>query len=239
VVQIRGATALVTGANRGLGRAVAAELLARGARVYAAARRPETVDLPGATAVPLDITDPASIEAAVATAGAITLLVNNAGSPPRADLLSAEVDAIRGEFETHLFGTLAMTRAFAPVIEANGGGGVLNVLSVLSWYSVADKGAYGAAKAAAWSMTNALRVQLAPRGVWMMGLHVGFIDTDMAADTDEPKLPPDEVARIAADGIERNDPEIVVDDVSRNVQAGLAGGVRALYPWFWQSAELS
>jgi NAD(P)-dependent dehydrogenase (short-subunit alcohol dehydrogenase family) len=239
VVQIRGATALVTGANRGFGRAVAAELLARGADVYAGARRPETVNLPGATALALDITDPASIDAAVVAAGDVTLLVNNAGSPPRADLLTADLGAIRDELETHFFGTLAMTRAFAPVIEANGGGGVLNILSVLSWYSVAEKGAYGAAKAAAWSMTNALRVQLAPRGIWMMALHVGFIDTDMAADTDEPKLPADEVARAAVDGIEKNEPEIVVDDVSRNVQAGLAGGVRALYPWFWQSAELS
>jgi NAD(P)-dependent dehydrogenase (short-subunit alcohol dehydrogenase family) len=238
-VQIRGATALVTGANRGFGRAVAAELVARGAHVYAGARRPGTVDLPGTTPLALDITDPASIDAAVAAAGDVTLLVNNAGSPPGADLLSADLDVIRAEFDTHVFGTLAMTRAFAPVIAANGGGGVLNILSVLSWYSVAERGAYGAAKAAAWSMTNALRVQLAPQGVWLMALHVGFMDTDMAADTSDPKLPAEDVARAAADGIEKNEPEIVVDDVSRNVQAGLAGGVRALYPWFWQSAELS
>jgi NAD(P)-dependent dehydrogenase (short-subunit alcohol dehydrogenase family) len=238
-VQISGATALVTGANRGLGRAVAAELLARGAQVYAGARRPESVDLPGARPLALDITDRDSIAAAVAAAGDITILVNNAGSPPGADLLLADVDAVRAEFETHVFGTLAMSRACAPVIEANGGGAILNVLSVLSWYSVVDKGAYGAAKAAAWSMTNALRISLAPRGVWMTALHVGFIDTDMAADESDPKLPAADVARVAVDGIEANLAEILVDDVSRNVQAGLAGGVRALYPWFWSSSELT
>ncbi len=238
-MQIDGACALVSGANRGFGRAVAAELLSRGATVYAAARRPETVDLPGARPLALDVTDAGSIAAAVAAAGDINLLVNNAGSPPAADLLAADLETIRAEFETHVFGTLAMTRAFAPVIESNGGGAVLNVLSVLSWYSMPDKGAYGAAKAAGWSMTNALRVQLAPRGVWMQALHVGYMDTDMAADETDPKLPAADVARIAVDGIEANSPEIVVDDVSRNVQAGLAGGVRALYPWFWQSGELS
>lgn len=228
-----GASALVTGANRGFGRAVAAELLARGAQVWAGARRPETVDLPGARPLALDITDPASIEAAVRAAGDITILVNNAGSPPGADLLADDPDTIRAEFDTHVFGTLAMTRACAPVIEANGGGAVLNVLSVLSWISVPDKGAYGAAKAAAWSMTNALRIQLAPRGVWLIALHVGYLDTDMVADIPDAKLPADEVARVAVDGIETDLAEIVVDDVSRNVQAGLAGGVRTLYPWFW------
>lgn len=238
-MQISGAHALVTGANRGFGRALAAELLARGATVYAGARRPESVDLPGARPLALDITDSDSIGAAVQAAGNVTLLVNNAGSPPAADLLTADLDAIRAEFETHVFGTLAMTRAVAPVIEANGGGAVLNVLSVLSWYSVPDKGAYGAAKAAAWSMTNALRTQLAPRGVWLSALHVGFMDTDMAEGETDPKLPAADVARIAVDGIEANEAEIVVDDVSRNVRAGLAGGVRALYPWFWQSSALS
>lgn len=238
-MQISGAHALVTGANRGFGRALAAELLARGATVYAGARRPESVDLPGVRPLALDITDADSIASAVQAAGDIILLVNNAGSPPAADLLTADLDAIRTEFETHVFGTLAMTRAFAPVIEANGGGAVLNVLSVLSWYSVPDKGAYGAAKAAAWSMTNALRTQLAPRGVWLSALHVGFMDTDMAEGETDPKLPAADVARVAVDGIEANEAEIVVDEVSRNVRAGLAGGVRVLYPWFWQSSELS
>jgi len=228
-MKIAGATALVTGANRGLGRALAAELLARGATVYAGARDPGAIDLPGAIPVALDITDPASIAAAVATAGDVTLLVNNAGSPPTADVLTGDLDVIRREFDTHVFGTLAVTRAFAPRIAANGGGSVLNILSVLSWVSFPHLGAYSAAKSAEWSMTNALRQQLASEGVHVAGLHVGYMDTDMAAGVDAPKSAPADVARIAIDGVEADLPEILADDVSRHVQAGLAGGVAALY----------
>jgi NAD(P)-dependent dehydrogenase (short-subunit alcohol dehydrogenase family) len=229
-MKIAGTTALVTGANRGFGRAVAAELIARGATVYAGARNPEAVDLPGARAVALDITDPASIAAAVAAAGDVTLLVNNAGSPPGADLLTGELEAIRHEFDVHVFGMLAVSRAFAPRIAANGGGTILNVLSVLSWLSFPDYGAYCAAKSAAWSMTNALRAQLAPQGVRVAGLHVGFMDTDMVASVTAPKSAPADIARIAVDGLEADLAEILADDVSRQVQAGLAGGVAALYP---------
>src|SRR3954451_21775974 len=128
-MDIGACTALVTGANRGFGRALAAELLARGATVYAGARNPESIDLPGARPLALDITDPASIAAAVAAAGDVTLLINNAGPPPAANLLSDEFAAIQAEFDVHFFGTLAMTRAFAPVIAGNGGGQVLNVRS--------------------------------------------------------------------------------------------------------------
>ena len=229
-MKIAGATALVTGANRGFGRALAAELIARGATVYAGARDASSVDLPGAVAVPLDITDAASIAAAVAAAGDVTLLVNNAGSPPGADLLSADLDAVRAEFETHFFGTIAVTRAFAPRIAANGGGAVLNVLSALSWVSFPDAGAYCAAKSAAWSATNALRIQLAPQGIAVAGLHVGYMDTDMVAAVTAPKSDPADIARIAVDGLEADLPEILADDISRQVQAGLAGGVAALYP---------
>jgi NAD(P)-dependent dehydrogenase (short-subunit alcohol dehydrogenase family) len=229
-MKIAGTTALVTGANRGFGRALAAELLARGATVYAGARDPGGVDLPGAIPVALDITDPASIAAAVATIGDLTLLVNNAGSAPATDLLTGEVDVIRGEFETHVFGTLAVTRAFAPRIAANGGGSVLNVLSVLSWLSFPHYGAYSAAKSAEWSMTNALRLQLAGAGVRVAGLHVGYMDTDMTRGVDAPKSSPADIARIAVDGIEADLPEILADDISRHVQAGLAGGVATLYP---------
>lgn len=229
-MKIAGTTAFVTGANRGFGRALAAELLARGATVYAGARNPDSVDLPGAIPVRLDVTDAASITAAVAAAGDVTLLINNAGSQPGADLLTSDLDAIRAEFETHVFGTLAVTRAFVPRIAANGGGGVLNVLSVLSWLSFPDAGAYCAAKSAAWSATNALRIQLAPRGIRVAGLHVGYMDTDMVAAVQAPKSDPAQIARIAVDGLEADLPEILADDISRQVQAGLAGGVPALYP---------
>jgi NAD(P)-dependent dehydrogenase (short-subunit alcohol dehydrogenase family) len=229
-VKIAGSTALVTGANRGFGRALAKELHSRGASVYAGARNPSAVDLPGVCPVALDITDPHSIAVAVAAVPGITLLVNNAGSAPAADLLTGDLDVIRAEFETHLFGTLATTRAFAPVIAANGGGSVLNVLSVLSWLSFPHYGAYCAAKSAAWSMTNALRQQLAPDGVRVAGLHVGYMDTDMTRGVEAAKLDTAEAARLAVDGIEADLPEILLDDLSRQVQAGLAGGVAALYP---------
>jgi NAD(P)-dependent dehydrogenase (short-subunit alcohol dehydrogenase family) len=223
-------TALVTGANRGIGRHLAQELLARGATVYAGARRPDTVDLPGAEALALDITDPASVAAAVAATGDVTLLVNNAGIDSRVDLLDGDWAAIEGEMATNCYGTLAMTRAFVPQIEANGGGSVLNVLSALSWVAFPGTGAYCAAKSASWAMTNALRVQLAPRGIRVAGLHVGYVDTDMTAGLSVPKSDPADVARTAVDGIAAGAHEILADDVSRQVQAGLSGGVAALYP---------
>ncbi|MET8837957.1 SDR family oxidoreductase [Micromonospora sp. NPDC004540] len=229
-MKIAGSTALVTGANRGFGRHLAAELLARGATVYAGARNPDTVELPGAVPVRLDITDPASVAAAAELAGDVTLLVNNAGVSTGADLLDGDLAEIRRELETHYLGTLSVVRAFAPRIAANGGGTVLNILSALSWITFPQVGAYGAAKAAEWSMTNALRTQLAERGVRVAGLHVGYMDTDMAAHVTAPKSDPAEIARLAVDGIEADRYEIVADETSRQVLAGLSGGVAALYP---------
>ncbi|RKF25422.1 SDR family oxidoreductase [Micromonospora globbae] len=229
-MKIAGSTALVTGANRGFGRHLAAELVARGATVYAGARNPDTVDLPGVTPVRLDITDPASVAAATERARDVNLLVNNAGSGTGADLLHGDPERIRLEMDTHYFGTLSMVRAFAPVIAGNGGGTVLNILSVLSWIALPNAGAYSAAKSAEWALTNALRTQLAERNVRVAGLHVGYMDTDMTANVTAPKLDPADVARIAVDGIEADSYEILADDLSRQVRAGLAGGVAALYP---------
>ncbi|MFG2266631.1 SDR family oxidoreductase [Streptomyces sp. NPDC048720] len=221
---------LVTGANRGLGRALTEELVARGATVYGASRRPDQIDLPGVKAIRLDVTDPASVAAAAKEARDITVLINNAGSSTGADLLTGSWDAVRLEMETHYLGTLGMIRAFAPLMEAQGGGSVLNVLSALSWISFPAVGAYAAAKSAEWSLTNALRQQLAPRGITVAGLHVGYMDTDMARHVTEPKTDPVDVARAAVDGIASGAAEIVVDDRSRQVQADLSGGVAALYP---------
>ncbi|MFG1739011.1 SDR family oxidoreductase [Micromonospora chalcea] len=229
-MKIAGSTALVTGANRGFGRHLAAELVARGATVWAGARNPDTVNLPGVTPVRLDITDPASVAAAAQQAGDVTLLVNNAGVSTGADLLDGDLAQIRLELETHYLGTLSVVRAFAPRIAANGGGTILNVLSALSWFTFPGVGAYGAAKAAEWSMTNALRLELADRGVRVAGLHVGYMDTEMAAAAPGPKADPAEVARLAVDGIEADSYEILADDVARRVQSGLSGGVAALYP---------
>ena len=231
-MQIEGSTALVTGANRGLGRYLAQELLARGARVYAAARNPASVDLPGVTPVALDVTDPASVAAAAAATGDVTLLVNNAGSSTGAALLDGPLADIEREMNTHFYGTLRVTRAFAPQLAAGGGGGVLNILSVLSWLNLGAGGAYGAAKAAEWSLTNGLRLQLAGQGTQVTALHVGYMDTDMVRDLDVPKVDPALVAKLALDGLAAGAVEVLADDTSRRVQRGLAGGVAALYPQF-------
>ncbi|MDX3116579.1 SDR family oxidoreductase [Streptomyces scabiei] len=223
-------TALVTGANRGFGRALAAELLSRGATVYAGARNPDHVDLPGAKPIALDITDPASVTAAAQAARDVNLLINNAGSNTGADLLTADPDDIRLEMDTHFFGTLSVVRAFAPRIAARGGGAILNILSGLSWVSFPESGAYCAAKSAEWSLTNALRVQLADQGIRVSGLHVGYMDTDMVRAVDAEKSDPADIARIAVDGIAAGAYEILADDAARQAQAALAGGVSALYP---------
>jgi NAD(P)-dependent dehydrogenase (short-subunit alcohol dehydrogenase family) len=222
-MKIAGSVALVTGANRGLGRHFAAQLLDRGATtVYATARRPETVDLPGATVLPLDVTDPASVAAAAAAARDVTLLVNNAGISTGQGLLDGDPDRIRLELETHFFGTLSVVRAFAPVLGANGGGAILTVLSVLSWVPYPGATAYSAAKAAQWSLTNGVRLELAGQGTLVTGLHVGAVDTDMMAGWDVPKADPADVVRRALDGIEADRTEVLADEDSRRAKAALA-----------------
>jgi NAD(P)-dependent dehydrogenase (short-subunit alcohol dehydrogenase family) len=229
-MDLSASTVLVTGANRGLGRALAAELLARGATVYAGARNPDQVDLPGAKPVALDITDPASVAAAAQATGDVTVLINNAGSATGTDLLTGDLDNIRLELDTHYYGTLSVVRAFAPQIAANGGGAILNILSVLSWVSFPEHGAYCAAKSAQWSLTNALRLQLADQGIRVAGLHVGYMDTDMVRTVKAPKSDPADIARIAVDGIAAGAYEILADDPARQAQPALSGGVSALYP---------
>ena len=225
-------TALVTGANRGLGRHFATELLKRGAKVYAGARNPDSVDVDGAIAVAIDITDPDTVAEAVAAAGDVTLLINNAGIAADVNLLTGDLSGAHREMDTNYFGTLSAIRAFAPIIGDNGGGGILNVLSVLSWLSVPDISGYCASKSAAWSMTNAVRAELADRGIVVTALHVGLMDTDMAAGMDGPKSNPADVAKLALDGIAAGAYEVLADDTSRGVQAGLAKGVAGVYPQF-------
>ncbi|WP_411118191.1 SDR family oxidoreductase [Streptomyces sp. 058-1L] len=222
-MELKDAVVVVTGANRGLGRHLAAQLLERGAKVYAAARRPESVDLTGAVPLRLDVTDEESIRAAARTASDTTLLVNNAGISTATSLLTGDLDAVRLEMETNFYGPLAVTRAFTPVIEGNGGGAVLNVLSVLSWLHPACLGSYAAAKAAAWALTDAAREELAPRGIAVSALHVGYMDTDMAAAVPaDQKADPADVAAQALRGIEKGLPEILADETTRYIRQGLA-----------------
>jgi NAD(P)-dependent dehydrogenase (short-subunit alcohol dehydrogenase family) len=229
-MQISGSTALVTGANRGLGRHLASQLRDRGAAVYAAARNPAAVDLPGVTPIALDLTDPASVTAAAAAASDVSILINNAGSSAGGSLLTGDLDGIRLEMDTHFFGTLAVTRAFAPQLARHERSAVLNILSVLAWVSFPTVGGYCAAKSAEWSLTNALRQELAPQGTRVSALHVGYIDTDMARAVTAAKADPAEIARLALDGIEAGDTKILADEISKHALAGLSGGVAALYP---------
>ncbi|MEU3512701.1 SDR family oxidoreductase [Streptomyces longwoodensis] len=229
MTSIKGAVVLVTGGSRGLGRAFVDELFARGAaKVYATARDPHTVTHPDAVPLALEVTDPDSVAAAAARAQDATVLVNNAGVSLGGSFLDSPVEDVRRAFETNFYGPLLVTRAFVPVLERNGGGHVLNVHSVLSWLGVA--GPYSATKAALWSQSNSLRLELRPRGIAVTGLHVGYVDTDMAADVDAPKSDPRDVAARALDGVESGAHEVLADDISRQVKAGLAGDLALLYP---------
>lgn len=220
---------LVTGGSRGIGKELVRQLYERGARtVYATARDPRAVTHPDAVPLALELTDPASVAAVAERARDVTILVNNAAVSISADFLDSPLDDIRREFETNFYGPLLMTRAFAPIIEANGGGHLLNVHSVLSW--VASLGSYSASKAALWSQTNSLRLDLRPRGIDVTGLHVGYVDTDMAAAVEGPKSTPASVAAQALDGIEAGAFEVLADEITRQVKAGLVGDPAALYP---------
>ncbi|MGW4600045.1 SDR family oxidoreductase [Streptomyces sp. NPDC004457] len=230
MTSIKNSVALVTGGSRGLGKALVEELYARGAaKVYATARDPRSVTHPDAVPLALEVTDPASVAAAAARAEDVTVLVNNAGISVGAhSFLDAGLEDVRREFETNFYGPLLVTRAFVPAIERNGGGHLLNVHSVLSWIGIA--GSYSATKAALWSQTNSLRLELRDRGIGVTGLHVGYVDTDMAAHVDGPKSAPRDVAALALDGVQAGAYEVLADDISRQVKAGLSGDLAALYP---------
>ncbi|WP_326578656.1 SDR family oxidoreductase [Actinacidiphila glaucinigra] len=230
-MKVQGSVALVTGANRGLGEQFVRALFEAGAaKVYAGARDPTKVSVPGAVPIAVDITDQESVRAAAEQAGDVTFLINNAGSTTRANVLTADLDSFRSEFETHVLGTLAMSRAFAPVLGRNGGGAIVNVLSVMSWVAVPRTAGYAAAKSAEWSITNALRVALAEQGTQVTALHVSYLATEMAAAVTGPKEDPATVARATLDGVEAGADEVLADDITKRVRAALSGGTETLYP---------
>lgn len=221
-MQITGAVALVTGANRGLGREYARQLVERGATVYAAARQPSTIDLDGVTPLQLDITDPEQVAAAARTAGDVTLLVNNTGISTGTDLVTGDLDLAHREMDTHFWGTTAVLRAFAPVLGRNGGGAVVNVLSALSWFSTPGAGAYHAAKAAEWALTNSARLELAAQGTLVTGVHLGAADTDLTKGYDGPKVTPGQVVDATLAAVEADETEVLVDQWSELVKVTLA-----------------
>ncbi|HWK93504.1 MAG TPA: SDR family oxidoreductase [Luteimicrobium sp.] len=218
-------TALVTGANRGIGRQFVLELLERGvSKVYATARRPESIDVDDDRVVPLrlDLLDHDSVVAAAEAAGDVTLLVNNAGIATGASLVTGDLAEIRREMDTHFWGTLDVTREFAPVLARNRGGAIVNILSALSWFASPGTGSYAAAKAAAWNMTNGVRLELAGQGTLVQGVFLGAADTDISAGYDGPKIDPRDVPRRSLDGLSDGAVEVVVDDWSAMVKASLA-----------------
>jgi len=230
-MQIEGSVALVTGANRGIGRAIATALAQGGAAtVYAGARDPATVADPGLTPVRLDVTDPTQIADAARRLTDVDLVVNNAGAGAVAFPLDADLDEARRLLEVNYLGPLAVAQAFAPVLATNGGGALVNVLSIVSFVASPLLSTYSASKAAAWSITNALRVQLRAQGTLVSGVHVGFVDTDLTAGLEVDKQPAGAVAEAILDGIAAGAEEILVDEASRTVKAGLSDDLRLLYP---------
>ncbi|WSQ13071.1 SDR family oxidoreductase [Streptomyces sp. NBC_01231] len=222
-MDIANSVALVTGAGRGLGRHFATQLLERGAsKVYATARNPETVDLPGAEVLRLDITDPASVAALAEVASDVTLLVNNAGIITINGLVNGDLEQIELEMDTAYYGPLRMIRAFAPILRAGGGGAIVNVLSVASWTPSEHWGAYSAAKAAAWSLTNSVRLELSAQNTLVTGLYLGPTDTDMAKGQPFEKNDPADVVRAALDGVEAKQSEVIADAMSAQAKANLA-----------------
>ncbi|WP_417507335.1 SDR family oxidoreductase [Microbacterium sp.] len=233
---LHGAVVLVTGANGGIGTQFVHQALARGAaKVYASARTPRTWDDERVVPLALDVTDAASIRAAVDAAPDVTVLINNAGaSVPTAGILTHSDEDIRRNVETNFLGPLFLARAYAPLLAGRQGAAIIDIHSALAWYAVG--GIYSATKAALWSATNSLRLELAPAGVHVVGVHVGYVDTAMAEHVTDPKTDPADLVRAVLDATERDEYEVLADEISVQVKAGLSAPLEAVYPQLRASA---
>lgn len=223
-MKVENSVALVTGANRGLGAAFARRLLAQGAaKVYAGARDPSTVNVPGVVPVQLDVTRADQVATLARELTDVSLLVNNAGISEMGPVLAeTAIDSLRRQLETNTIGPLRLVQAFAPVLASNGGGAVINVLSVLSWLTLPGRsGAYSASKAAGWALSNALRHELNAQHTQLLSLHAGFIDTDMTRNVPGPKTAPEEIVRQALVALEAGETELLADAVTRDAHRGL------------------
>ncbi|MFF3027240.1 SDR family oxidoreductase [Microbacterium sp. NPDC057944] len=227
---LNGAVVLITGANGGIGTRFVEQALARGAaKVYATARTPREWTDPRVVPLVLDVTDPASIRAVVEAAPDVTVLVNNAGaSVPTAGILSHSDEDIRRNVGTNFLGPLFLARAYAPLLSGRPGAAIIDIHSALAWYAVG--GIYSATKAALWSATNSLRLELAPAGVHVVGVHVGYVDTAMAAHVSDPKTDPAALVAAVLDATERDEYEVLADDTSVQLKAGLSAPLEAVYP---------
>ena len=231
-MKIENAVVLVTGANRGIGLAFARELLARGARkVYAGARDPATVKQAGVQALRLDVTKPGDVTAAAELASDVTLVINNAGIAQAGGFLAPDSEEVtRSIFETNFFAMLRMSKAFAPILKANGGGGLLNVLSVASWVNGGELAAYSASKSAAWSLTNALRSELAPQKTQVLALHMAYVDTDLTHGFDVPKSSAEAIVKRALDGLESGLDEVLADEITLQIKGGMTAARPSYLP---------
>lgn len=226
-----GSIAFVSGANRGIGKAFAYELLARGAtKVYGAVRDPATIDDERLTPVAFDVTDLARVDAVARQLTDVTLVINNAGIARPGTALTATIEDARAEITTNYLGLIATTQAFAPVLAANGGGAFVNMLSVASWVGIPLIATYAASKSAAWGYTNAARIALKGQGTHVVSVHVGFVDTDLAARVPGEKVAPNAVAAAALDALAAGEPEAIVDERSRDVKDQLSDDLGLIYP---------
>ena len=242
-MKIQGAAALVTGANRGLGAAIAQALLDSGAKVYGAARDTATITNPNVVPVQLDVTNADDVANAARACGDVSIVVNNAGIlRSSASLASGAIDAARAELETNFFGPMRIAQAFSPVLRENGGGALVNMLSVLSFVSAPQGATYCASKAAAWSLTNALRIELRRQGTLVVAVHAGYIDTDMAVGVDAEKVSPQSVASQIVAALEAGAEEVLADPISEMVKGALSNDLKLLYPTLqaqWDAAAIS
>lgn len=224
------AVVLVTGANGGIGTRFVRDALERGAsKVYATARNPRDWEDDRIVPLALDVTDPSSIQAAVQAAGDVTVLINNAGAGVVTPGILSHTDAeIRNNVETNFLGPLFLARAFAPILSAKASAVIIDIHSAMSWYAVG--GIYSATKAALWSATNSLRLELAPKGVHVVGVHVGYVDTAMAAHATDPKMDPADLVRTVMDAVEAGEYEVLADETSVQLKAGLSAPIEAMYP---------
>ena len=231
-MKIKNSVALVTGGNRGIGLAFAQELLARGARkVYVGARDPASVTLAGVQPLRLDVTKAEDVAAAAALASDVELVINNAGIAQPGGFLAADSEEVaRRIFETNFFAMLRMSKAFAPALKSKGGGALLNVLSVASWVNAGQLAAYSASKSAAWSLTNALRTELAAQQTQVVALHMGYVDTDLTRGFEVLKSSPQAVVKIALDGVESGLDEVLADEITQQVKRGMTAARPSYLP---------
>ena len=231
-MKIENAVALVTGANRGIGLAFARELYARGARkIYAGTRVLEAIMPPGVQPLRLDVTKPDDVAAAAELASDVTLVINNAGiAQPGGFFAPDSEDVARRIFETNFFAVLRMSKAFAPILKANGGGALLNVLSVASWVNGGELAAYSASKSAAWSLTNSLRNELAAQKTQVLALHMAYVDTDLTRGFDVPKSSPEEIVKRALDGLEAGLDEVLADERTQQIKQGMTAARPSYLP---------